>query len=217
MKERMIVKRFLFFVMLFLCLGADGTIAQVPDLSILTLKAPETFRALFTTNKGDFIIEAYRKWSPLGVDRLYQLINSGFYTNIMLFRAEQRFVIQFGISDNTQVNRFWDPKKLPDEPARYKNEKGIIAYARGGTNDRTTQLFINMVNNPLLDTVVRSGLKGYTPIARVIKGMEVMAIVNDQYGRSTLPIQDSVYKYGNRYLEAHFPGLDKIISAKIIQ
>ena len=74
-----------------------------------------------------------------------------------------------------------------------------------------------MVNNPLLDTVVRAGLKGYTPIARVIKGMEVMATVNDQYGRSTLAIQDSVYKYGNRYLEVHFPGLDRIISAKIIR
>ncbi len=217
MKKRMIVMRFLFFVMLFLCLGAGRAIAQVPDPTILTVKAPETFRALFTTNKGDFIIEAYRKWSPLGVDRLYQLITSGFYTNVMLFRAEQRFVIQFGISDNTQVNRFWDPKKLPDEPAQYKNEKGIIAYARGGINDRTTQLFINMVNNPLLDTVVRAGLKGYTPIARVIKGMEVMATVNDQYGRSTLAIQDSVYKYGNRYLEVHFPGLDRIISAKIIR
>ena len=53
MKKRMIVMRFLFFVMLFLCLGAGRAIAQVPDPTILTVKAPETFRALFTTNKGD--------------------------------------------------------------------------------------------------------------------------------------------------------------------
>jgi hypothetical protein len=73
-----------------------------------------------------------------------------------------------------------------------------------------------MVNNPLLDTVLRVGLRGYTPIARVIKGMEVLQKVNDQYGRSTLAIQDSVYKYGNQYLEIHYPGLDRIISARLI-
>ncbi len=191
--------------------------AQVPGISILKQKAPQTFRVLFKTNKGNFVIEVYRNWSPLGADRLYQLVKTGFYNNTMLFRAEQHFVIQFGISNNWRVNRFWDPKKLDDEPIRYKNEKGIISYARGGTNDRTTQLFINTVNNPLLDTVVRAGLKGYTPVARVIKGMDVVAGFNDQYGRSTLAIQDSIYKYGNRYLEIHYPGLDRIISATFIR
>lgn len=191
--------------------------AQVPAISILQTKAPETFRALFKTNKGEFIIEAYRKWSPVGVDRLYQLIKTGFYSNTLLFRVERNFVSQFGISDDEQVNRFWELKKLTDEPPKYKNLKGVISYARGGPNTRTTQLFINMVDNPKNDTLLRLGVKGFTPIARVIKGMEVVILFNDRYGRSTIPLQDSIYKYGNRYFEKRFPGLDKIISASIIK
>ena len=191
--------------------------AQVPAISILKTKAPETFRALFKTNKGEFIIEAYRKWSPVGVDRLYQLIKTGFYSNTLLFRVERNFVSQFGISDDEQVNRFWELKKLTDEPPKYKNLKGVISYARGGPNTRTTQLFINMVDNPKNDTLLRLGVKGFTPIARVIKGMEVVILFNDRYGRSTMPLQDSIYKYGNRYFEKRFPGLDKIISASIIK
>lgn len=191
--------------------------SQVPNVSILKVKAPQTFTAKFTTNKGEFVIEAYRKWSPLGVDRLYQLIKTGFYNNVLLFRVEKNFVAQFGISDDEPTNRFWDPKKILDEPLQYKNLRGIIAYARGGPNTRTTQLFINMVDNPKNDTTIRLGIKGFTPIAKVIKGMDVVNTFNDRYGRSTVPQQDSIYKYGNRYFEKRFPGLDKIISARIIQ
>ena len=208
------IRSILFFGLL---VTSQSLFSQTISTAILQLKAPKTFQAIFHTTKGDFIIEVYRDWSPAGADRLYQLITSEFYNNSVVFRVEKKFVTQFGIADNQQVNRFWDAKKLPDEQPVVKNEKGIIAYARGGMNDRTTQLFINMVNNPLLDTVIRNGLKGYTPVAKVIKGMEVVGSFFDQYGRSTLAIQDSVYKYGNRYLEVHFPGLDKITSAKIVQ
>ena len=208
-------KLFLLFIQIFIF--AVFTQSQVPDISILKIKAPETFKARFKTSRGEFIIEAYRKWSPLGVDRLYQLIKTGFYDNTLLFRVERNFVSQFGISDDEQVNRFWDPKKLADEPPQYKNLKGIIAYARSGANSRASQIFINMIDNPKNDTTVRLGVKGFTPIAKVIKGMEVVALFTDRYGRATVPQQDSVYKYGNRYFEKRFPGLDKVISARIIK
>ena len=208
-------KLFLLFIQILIF--AAVTQSQVPDISILKIKAPETFKARFKTSRGEFIIEAYRKWSPLGVDRLYQLIKTGFYDNTLLFRVERNFVSQFGISDDEQVNRFWDPKKLADEPPQYKNLKGIIAYARSGANSRVSQIFINMIDNPKNDTTVRLGVKGFTPIAKVIKGMEVVALFTDRYGRATVPQQDSVYKYGNRYFEKRFPGLDKVISARIIK
>ena len=93
-----------------------NTKAQAPENELQNQKAPAVFRALFKTNKGDFIIEAHRDWSPKGVYRLYQLIRSGFYDNTVLFRVEQNFVIQFGISDTPAVNRFWDARKLPMNP-----------------------------------------------------------------------------------------------------
>ncbi|MEO8171537.1 MAG: peptidylprolyl isomerase [Sediminibacterium sp.] len=206
--------RTLSFVLLFLL---NNTVqAQAPDISVLKIKAPETFRAVFTTTKGNFTIEAHRKWSPLGVDRLYQLITTGFYKNALLFRVEPLLVTQFGISASYAANRFWDPKKLPDEPMLKKNLKGYLSFARGGKNDRATQLFINNANNPQLDEMIK-GVKGYTPIGKVIRGMEVIAKFEAGYGVRPARIQDSLYKYGNFYFEERFPGLDKIIGVSIIK
>ena len=70
----------------------------IPDSTILQLKAPDIFQAEFVTTKGNFTIEAYRNWSPQGVDRLYQLIKSGFYTDNCIFRVQPEYVVQFGIS-----------------------------------------------------------------------------------------------------------------------
>ena len=195
-----------------------GTLhAQEPDYLLLQVKAPETFRAKFTTTKGDFVIEAIRVWSPEGVDRLYQLIKSNFFTNALFFRVEPNYVVQFGISANYKINRFWDPKKLSDELIRIRNVKGTIAYAQGKPNDRSTQLFINMVDNPKLDTTRKAGTLGFTPIARVISGMENLIKLNSQYGKKPAMIQDSLYKYGNPYFDKRFPGLDKIISVGFIK
>ena len=191
--------------------------AQAPAASVLLLKAPETFKAIFKTSKGEFVIEVYKKWSPLGADRIYQLVSSGFFSNALLFRVEQNFVVQFGISANYAANRFWDPRKLPDEPALQKNTRGTISFARGGKNDRATQLFINMADNAKLDSAFRNGVTGYTPVAKVIKGIDVLVRLNAGYGKKPATVQDSLYKYGNPFFERVFPGLDKIISASIIK
>ena len=44
---------------------------SVPDTSIFSITAPDTFRAVMVTTKGEITVEAYRSWSPAGVDRLY--------------------------------------------------------------------------------------------------------------------------------------------------
>jgi len=206
--------RALLILLLFGCLYTQ---AQTPTAALLKRKAPESFQVLFTTTKGNFILEAYRRWSPLGVDRLYQLVLSGFYNQNMIYRVEPTYVVQFGISDQFELNFFWDTKKIADEPVLQKHKKGIVAFARDVANSRATQLFINMVDNPTLDTTVRSGVKGFSPIGKIIKGMEVVSKFNSQYGRRITPIQDSIYLYGNAYLQENFPGLDQIISAKIIR
>lgn len=192
------------------------TSAQSPNISLLQQKAPDIFQAVFSTTRGDFTIEVVREWSPLGADRLYQLISSGFYNKALLFRVEPGFVVQFGISENQAANRFWDPRKLPDEPMRQKNKRGTLSFARGKKNDRSTQLFINLANNTKLDTAARGGATGFTPVARVIKGLDVIERCNAEYGKQPLQIQDSLYKYGNFYFKERFPRLDRILSARIL-
>ena len=42
--------------------------------SALKEQAPATFRAKFTTTKGDFVVEVTRAWAPLGAARFYNLV-----------------------------------------------------------------------------------------------------------------------------------------------
>jgi cyclophilin family peptidyl-prolyl cis-trans isomerase len=188
---------------------------SLPDTSILRLTAPDTFQAVVITTRGEFTIEAYREWSPAGVDRLYQLIKSGFYNNNCFFRVQPEYVVQFGISDNREANYFWDKRPIPDEPVVGHNLKGVISYARDGQNSRTAQLFINKKDNFKLDTVNYNGLRGFPPIARVISGFEVIESFNGQYGFEPANYQDTVMVKGNAYWEEKFPGLDYIIGLRL--
>ncbi len=188
---------------------------NVPDTSILRVIAPDTFQAVFVTTRGEFTIEAYRNWSPQGVDRFYQLITSGFYTNNCIFRVQPEYVVQFGISDNPEANSFWDMRPIADEPVIGNNLKGVISYARDGANTRTAQLFINKKDNFKLDTINYNGLRGFPPVARIIGGFEVVEAFNSTYGFEPANHQDSVMVQGNAYWESKFPGLDYIREVKL--
>ena len=188
---------------------------QSPDTNLLKITAPETFKAVFITTKGEFTIEAYRAWSPQGVDRLYQLIISGFYDNNCIFRVQPEYVVQFGISNDSAQNYYWDKKPIQDEAVVGHNLQGVISYARDGANSRTAQLFINKKDNFKLDTVNYNGLRGFPPIARIISGFEVVEAFYSEYGFEPANHQDSVMVQGNAYWERKFPGLDYILSAKI--
>ena len=71
-----------------------GSFAQAPEIAILQLRAPESFKTSFKTSKGEFIVETYRKWSHMGADRFYQLIKTGFFNNALFFRVELNYVVQ---------------------------------------------------------------------------------------------------------------------------
>jgi cyclophilin family peptidyl-prolyl cis-trans isomerase len=201
-----------------LLLTACSLQAQVlPDQSTLKARAPASFQALFKTTKGDFVLEVTREWSPEGADRLYQLLMTGFYNNNALFRVQKGYVVQFGIGDKTDVNYFWDKRPIHDEPVTQHNLKGVVSYARDGMQSRTAQLFINLKDNPKLDTVNFNGLRGFPPVGRIVSGFAAIDSLYGGYGFEPANHQDSVMIYGNNYLKRKFPELDYILEATIIQ
>src|SRR6202049_1914166 len=64
----------------------------------LHAKAPELYKAQFTTTRGDFVVEVHRDWAPLGADRFYNLVKNGYYDQASFFRVVPNFVVQFGMS-----------------------------------------------------------------------------------------------------------------------
>lgn len=183
-----------------------------------TKKAPETFKARFETTKGNFDIEAHRKWSPKAVDRLFQLIKSEFYTDIALFRVVPNFVVQFGIHNDSILNNAWSKYKVPDEPTLELNKEGAISFARNGEKSRTTQIFINLKSNsPRLDTIFYNGVKGFPVVAKVTDGMDIIKSFYSGYAEKPSSKQDSIQSNGNTYLKNNFPMLDYIKKAYLIK
>lgn len=179
----------------------------------LKREAPDSFHVVFYTTKGEFEIAVYKEWSPLGATRLYQLVRSKFYSNMYIFRSTNKY-IQFGINNNPTLNKYLDHRTIQDEKVTQSNTTGKVGFATGGPNNRTVQLFINKIDNQRLDTIGRS--YSFPSIGVVVKGLDIVQNFYGNYKDTiTFNHQDSVMKYGNIYLEKHFPGLDKIKKAKI--
>src|SRR5437899_11091449 len=94
--------------------------------------APDSFRARFSTTKGDFVIEVHRAWAPRGADRFYNLVRSGFYDGVRFFRVMPGFMAQFGIHGDTTVTAVWREQRIPDDPVRRTNVRGMVTFATAG-------------------------------------------------------------------------------------
>ena len=170
-------------------------------------KAPSQFRTKFETSRGVFVVEVHRDWAPLGADRFYQLVKSGFYDDARFFRVVPGFVVQWGINKDPLMTAQWRDKTIPDDPAKEGNLAGYMSFATSGPNTRTTQLFINLANNLRLDSM------GFAAFGRVIDGSDVVARLYSGYGEQ--PRQDLIESQGNAYLQQNFPNLDYIKAARV--
>jgi peptidyl-prolyl cis-trans isomerase A (cyclophilin A) len=175
--------------------------------ALLKAKAPATFKARFTTTKGDFVIEVHRDWSPLGADRFYNLVKNGFYNNESFFRVVPGFVVQFGLSARPTITAAWQDSFIQDDPVTQSNKRGFVTFATSGPNRRTTQLFVNFGDNARLDGM------GFSPFGEVIEGMDVVDKLYSGYGET--PSQGQIETEGKTYLEKSFPLLDSIRVARL--
>lgn len=193
---------------------ASAAAPEYADPSKLTATAPETFRAQFETTKGKFVVEVTRSLAPRGADRFYNLVRSGYFTDVAFFRVVPGFMCQFGISGDPAIAAKWRGATIPDDPVKGSNTRGTITFATAGPNTRTTQLFINYGNNTGLDA------QGFAPFGKVVEGMDVVDKLNGEYGDGAPfgrgPDQGRIQSEGNAYLKKDFPGLDYIKSATIL-
>jgi homoserine O-acetyltransferase len=178
--------------------------------------APAVYHVLMETSKGNMLLEVRREWSPHGADRFYHLVRGGYYNNIRVFRIRARTWAQFGISGDPRFAQAWRNRTFPDDPRVEANVRGTVDFAFKDPNGRTTEVFINLGDNR-----ATHDKEPFVPFAKVIKGMEVADSLYNGYGeRSGGGIrggkQDSVFAYGNAWLDRNFPKLDTIRRTSII-
>ena len=185
--------------------------ANLKTPAALKEQAPATFKALFETSAGDFVVEVHRDWAPNGADRFYNLVKNGFYDDCRFFRVMSGFMVQFGINGDPSVQSAWRSANITDDAVKQSNRRGYITFATAGPNTRTTQVFINFADNSFLDE------KGFAPFGRVASGMNVVDKIYSGYGENPPELQSRLQMEGNAYLAKAFPKLDYIKKATIQQ
>eukprot|EP00930_Biecheleria_cincta_P099337 TRINITY_DN90975_c0_g1_i1.p1 TRINITY_DN90975_c0_g1~~TRINITY_DN90975_c0_g1_i1.p1 ORF type:complete len:574 (+),score=74.70 TRINITY_DN90975_c0_g1_i1:68-1789(+) len=164
-------------------------------------------------SEGSFTLEIHPDWAPVGAKRMKELVQAKFFDNVRFFRVIDRFMAQFGIHGDPSVMRKWANKNILDDKAKpgVGNRRGTVSFAMAGPNTRSTQFFINFVDNGALDGM------GFTPIGEVVEGMDVvdrLFKVGEGAPSGPGPSQGLIQAEGNAYLNLRFPELSYVKSCR---
>jgi len=108
-----------------------------------------------TSTKGTFTIEMHPEWAPIGGQRFLDLIRDGAFDGTVIYRVVRSRrdggpeAVQFGFIKDEEKRRKW--KKAPnlkDDPQIFSNpnfHRGMISFAGGGPNTRSTDVFITFM------------------------------------------------------------------------
>lgn len=188
--------------------GCASAPFALPDDTAVPDPLPDgVFVVDLDTTVGPVVLQVHEAWAPRGAARLRELVEAGFYDDTRFFRVAPDFVIQFGISGDPTVSSTWVGSTFPDDPVVASNVARTVSFATSGPDSRTTQLFVNIVDNQFLDR------QGFAPIGWVIEGMERVRGINPEHGEQ--PDQIRIQTEGNAYLDKAFPGLDGIVTATV--
>jgi homoserine O-acetyltransferase len=187
-----------------------------PQSATFNPRGPDQYAVELTTTKGAVRIEVTRAWAPIGADRFYNLVRTGYYDGLRLQRIRPGYIAQFGIHNDTAVIRAWKNAYIPDDPKREKNTKGTIAFAFAPPNGRTTQVYINLADNAQLDA------EAFAIFGRVTSGMDVVEAWYGGYGEAAGGgirggNQVSIEREGAAWLDRNYPLLDRILKARVIE
>jgi cyclophilin family peptidyl-prolyl cis-trans isomerase len=128
-------------------------------------------QVLFKTTKGDFVVELDEVKAPKSVDNFLTYVKSGFYSGTIFHRVINGFMVQGGGFTKDMQQKPTRPPIEIESKNGLKNYKYTIAMARtNDPNSATSQFFINVKDNAMLDYPSRDGF-GYTVFGKVISGM----------------------------------------------
>ncbi|MGB5553393.1 MAG: peptidylprolyl isomerase [Flavobacteriaceae bacterium] len=176
--------------------------------------APESYTTRFETNKGNFDLKVTRSLSPKAADRFYQLVKHSYFDDVLFYRVNPGFVVQFGSSDSIK-RQAWDNVKVPDEKTVQSNTRGTLSFARGGKDTRSTDLFINLGENSRLDTLYYQDVTGFPSFGEVTQGMSVVESLYSGYSDAVMQDFELMIRDRDSFL-IKYPKLDKVEKAYLL-
>ncbi len=149
-------------------IALTATVFAIPGL------AQAQSKVQLKTSMGDIVVELNDAKAPKSAANFLQYVRDKHYDGTVFHRVIDGFMIQGGGMD-TNLNE--KPTRAPislEASNGLKNDRGTIAMARtGNPNSATSQFFINVVNNDMLNAPKPDG-HGYAVFGKVVKGMDVV-------------------------------------------
>ena len=153
---------------------ALASIALAAMFTVAPAQAQDAPKVKLATSMGDIVVQLDAAKAPKTVENILAYVNSKHYDGTVFHRVIDGFMVQGGGFTPDMQQK---PTKAPiplEANNGLKNDTYTIAMARtGNPNSATSQFFINVVNNEMLNAPKPDGY-GYTVFGKVIKGMDVV-------------------------------------------
>ena len=149
--------------------------------STMTTGAPSHPLVTLETNLGTIVLELDAELAPITTENFLVYVDNGFYDGedgdgaTIFHRVVKGFVVQGGGLTEYLTKKPTMPPIANEASNGLSNIRGSVAMARTQNPDSaTSQFFINVVDNPLLDEP-----PGYTVFGQVLEGIEVVDTINE--------------------------------------
>lgn len=156
-------------------LAAAGWVALAAAAASAQDKGAAAPRVLLATSLGDITIQLEPEKAPKTVANFLDYVKGGHYDGTVFHRVIEGFMIQGGGFTPDMMQK---PTKAPiplESRNGLKNERGTVAMARTAVPDSaTSQFFINVADNAMLDQPNARDGQGYAVFGRVVAGMDVV-------------------------------------------
>ena len=131
-------------------------------------------RVKFATTQGEFVVELDPAKAPKTVENFLQYVNDKHYEGTVFHRVIDGFMIQGG-GFTADMQQKPTRAAIPLEAKNgLKNDRYTIAMARtGNPNSATSQFYINVANNDMLNAPNPDG-HGYAVFGKVVQGQAVI-------------------------------------------
>ena len=143
---------------------------------------------VFDTSAGTIKIEMFEDRAPQTTRNFIDLVEKGYYDDLVFHRVIEGFMIQGGCPQGSGMGG--PGYTIPDEfhPELTHDAPGILSMANAGPNTGGSQFFITLAGTPWLDGK-------HAVFGKVIEGMDVVsAIGSTATGARDRPVMDQRIK-----------------------
>jgi cyclophilin family peptidyl-prolyl cis-trans isomerase len=141
--------------------------------------AADAPRVAIETDRGTIVIALYAEQAPITTRNFLEYVDASFYDGTLFHRVIPDFMIQGGGYLRDGEGKLLLKPTRPPIPLEadngLRNYRGAVAMARlpAGPDTGTSQFFVNLLDNQLLDRLGEVEL-GYAVFGVVVEGMDVV-------------------------------------------